>query len=178
MLQRPRTTLARTLALLAALGLVASFALAAHPIAFDASGMPTRDADRKEVDKIGAGVTCDGGFAFVFAAKDRGNLGNVVVDGYTYAELTKDALSRVDPVAAAHRLGVLDVHPQGTTVTVEKMARDRLMARTAGALAASGCTIGEQLGRGFGFTFTDAHGAAYRATFASVADGAAVYVGH
>lgn len=143
MLQRPRTALARTLALLA-----------------------------------GVGLTCDGGFAVVFTAEDGGSLGNVTVDGYAYAELTKDALSRVDPAAAAHRLGVVTLEPQGLTIVVDDIAREALMARAAGVLAASGCTVGDALGRGFGFSFTDSHGATLRATFASVEDGAAIYVGH
>lgn len=178
MLHRPRTTLARTLALLAALGLVASLAFAGHPVTFDASGMPTRDADKDPVDEAGVGLTCDGGFAVVFTAEDGGSLGNVTVDGYAYAELTKDALSRVEPVAAAHRLGVLTLEPQGLTIVVDDVARDVLMAHAAGVLATSGCTVGDRLGQGFGFHFTDPHGTALRATFASVEDGAAIYVGH
>ncbi len=171
-------TVRRSTLALALLALVASLAFAGHPIGVDAADMPTRDKDKKPVDEVGVDLSCNGGFAVVFTAEDAGSLGNVLTDGYTYDELAKDAMKRVIPDAAVQRLGVLTEEPHGLRIVVDDVPRHELMALTADALAASGCTVAEQLEQGFGFTFVDAHGTTRVATFSTAEEGAAVYIGH
>lgn len=173
-------TIAATVRRLTALALLALFAtaFAAHTVHIDASSMPYRDAKdkTKAITEIGVDLTCEGDLQLVFAAKGRGNLGNVIVPGYSVDLVPKNALGTVQLEQMVAWNGTVQQVNDGMTVTVKDVDRNLLRERTAAQLAATGCTVLEHR-NGSNVIFFAHGGMTYRATFSTVAGGAQIYLG-
>ena len=163
-----------------ALALLAHFAtaFADHAVHIDASSMPYRDAKdkTKSIIEVGVDLTCEGDLTLVFAAKGRGNLGNAIVPGYAVALVPKNALDKVELERMVTWNGTVQHVPDGMTLVVKKIDRNALRERTLAQLEATGCTVLDHQA-GSNVVFFTHGGQTYRATFASVADGAQHYVG-
>ena len=170
-------TVRRTTLALAVLALFAT-AFANHAVHIDASSMPYRDATdkTKAIVEVGVDLTCEGDLQLVFAANGRGNLGNAIVPGYSVDRVPKNAVDVVQLEQMVSWNGTVREVPDGMTLVVKKVDRNELRDRTVAQLEATGCTILEHRA-GSHVVFFAHGGLTYRATFASVADGAQLYVG-
>ncbi len=170
-------TVRRSTFALALLALIAT-AFANHAVHIDAKAMPYRDAKdkTKAITEVGVDLTCEGAVQVVFAAKGRGNLGNAIVPGYSVDLVPKNALGTVELERMVSWNGTVQQVPEGMTLIVKDVDRDKLRDRTVAQLAATGCTVLD-FQAGSNVVFFAHGGTTYRATFSTVQNGAQLYVG-
>lgn len=159
-------------ALLAALALPTSPALAAQPITVvDDQARYDRDAD------IGVDLALgDEGLQLVLTRKGRGALGNIAWnDAIDEDDLPQDALDRPIRSEALTRLEILNVRSTGIAFVIDDVTRNALMLVTRDRLEAVGCHIGDAFAP-VGFAF-ECHGEALRAVFGTTSEGVQVFLG-